>query len=111
MALASRPRDVRVTPPPSAFPSHVPRDVAGGRRRTNWPITRSGEGEALDGLASHLGNERKVFIDVQYGQAGELRGGCDEQIRYRCRPVMASLGEHHLDRNGPIFNRGGLVLD
>src|SRR5260370_1872909 len=24
---------------------------------------------------------------------------------------MASLGEHHLDRNGPIFHRGGLVLD
>ena len=43
------------------------------------PITRSGEGEALDGLAGHLGNELKVLVDVQDGQAGEFSGGCDEQ--------------------------------
>lgn len=41
---------------------------------------RAGEGQAGCGLSGDRGDGVEVFVDVQDGQPGELRGGRDDEV-------------------------------
>jgi hypothetical protein len=67
--------------------------------------------EMLGPLTSDLGDQVEVLGLVQDGEAGGLGGRCDEQIRYRGCPMMATVGEEGENLDGTILGRRGGVFD
>jgi hypothetical protein len=73
--------------------------------RTPRPaIPRLGDVEALEGLASHRGNDLEVLVKVQDGQPGEFGSGGDDQIGYRWCPVLAAVGQQGQDLDSAVLD-------
>ena len=63
--------------------------------------------QALDGLAGEVGYHIEVLVEMQDRESGEFRGSRDDQVRYRRRPVLASVGEQGQDLDRPVLEWPG----
>ena len=75
------------------------------------PLVSGSDVEALHGLAGDRGDEVEVFVDVEDGEAVELRGSGDEKVWDRWCPVLSLVGEKGLDLDGAILDGGSKVFD
>ena len=67
--------------------------------------------QALDRLASEVGYDIEVLVEMQHGEPGEFRGSRGEQVRHRNCPMLASVGEKGQDLARPVLDSWCDVLD
>ena len=60
--------------------------------------------QALDRLAGDVRYDVEVLVKMQHGEPGEFGGSCDDQVRYRGCPMLASIGEQGQDLDRPVLN-------
>ena len=69
------------------------------------------DSEPLNGLPGDIGNELKVFVEMQDGEPGRFSGCSDEEVRYRRGTMLAKLGKCELDCDRTVLDLQGEVLD
>ena len=62
-------------------------------------------------MAGDVGDEVEVLVEVEDGEVVQLRGCGDDEVGDGGCPVLASVGEEHLDRHGAVYDGGSEVLD
>ena len=99
---------IQVARPPAsptacAWPPRTPSSSAGARltEATRSPLR---QGEPLERLTGHGGDQLEILVEVQDDQPGELRRGGDDQVWDRGPPMVPLVGQHglNLDRGSSI---------
>ena len=66
--------------------------------------------ESLDWLTGDLGDDLKVFVEMQNGEPDDFGGRSDEDIRDRGSAVLTDVGKCELDRDGAVLDPRREVL-